>query len=117
MLNLAAEKANWGEKLPPRVGRGVCLQPSFETFIATIVEAEVDDKGEVALRRVTSVVDTGIAVNPDTVKAQLEGGLIFGLTAALWGEITIDKGASSSRTSTTTGCCASTRRRRSRFMS
>ena len=92
VLNLAAEKANWGEKLPPRVGRGVCLQPSFETFIATIVEAEVDEKGEVALRRVTSVVDTGIAVNPDTVKAQLEGGLIFGLTAALWGEITIDKG-------------------------
>jgi isoquinoline 1-oxidoreductase beta subunit len=92
VLNLAAEKANWGEKLPARVGRGVSLQPSFETFIATIVEAEVDDKGEVALRRVTSVVDTGIAVNPDTVKAQLEGGLIFGLTAALWGEITIDKG-------------------------
>jgi isoquinoline 1-oxidoreductase beta subunit len=92
VLNLAAEKANWGEKLPPRVGRGVSLQPSFETFIATIVEAAVDEKGEVALRRVTSVVDTGIAVNPDTVKAQLEGGLIFGLTAALWGEITIDKG-------------------------
>jgi len=92
VLDLAAEKANWGEKLPTRVGRGVSLQPSFETFIATIVEAEVDDKGEVALRRVTSVVDTGIAVNPDTVKAQLEGGLIFGLTAALWGEITIDKG-------------------------
>jgi isoquinoline 1-oxidoreductase beta subunit len=92
VLNLAAEKANWGEKLPSRVGRGVSLQPSFETFIATIVEAEVDEKGEVALRRVTSVVDTGIAVNPDTVKAQLEGGLIFGLTAALWGEITIDKG-------------------------
>jgi isoquinoline 1-oxidoreductase beta subunit len=92
VLDLAAEKANWGEKLPPRVGRGVSLQPSFETFIATIVEAEVDENGEVALRRVTSVVDTGIAVNPDTVKAQLEGGLIFGLTAALWGEITIDKG-------------------------
>src|SRR6267142_1541133 len=56
VLNLAAEKANWGEKLPPRVGRGVSLQPSFETFIATIVEAEVDENGEVALRRVTSVV-------------------------------------------------------------
>jgi isoquinoline 1-oxidoreductase beta subunit len=92
VLNLAAEKANWGEKLPPRVGRGVCLQPSFATFIATIVEAEIDEQGEIALRRVTSVVDTGIAVNPDTVKAQLEGGLIFGLTAALYGDITIDKG-------------------------
>jgi isoquinoline 1-oxidoreductase subunit beta len=91
-LNLAAEKANWGEKLPARVGRGVCLQPSFATFIATVVEAEVDEQGEIQLRRVTSVVDTGIAVNPDTVMAQLEGGLIFGLTAALYGEVTIDKG-------------------------
>src|SRR6478609_3980446 len=91
-LNLAAEKSNWGQPLPARVGRGVCLQPSFASFIATVVEAEVDEQGEVNLRRATSVVDTGIAVNPDTIVAQLEGGLIFGLTAALHGEITIDKG-------------------------
>ena len=52
----------------------------------------MDDGGEVHLRRITSAVDTGIAVNPDTIVAQLEGGLIFGLTAALYGEITIDKG-------------------------
>jgi isoquinoline 1-oxidoreductase beta subunit len=91
-LNLAAEKSNWGEPLPARVGRGVCVQPSFASFIATVVEAEVDELGEVRLRRVTCAVDTGIAVNPDTVRAQLEGGLIFGLTAALYGEITIDKG-------------------------
>jgi isoquinoline 1-oxidoreductase subunit beta len=56
------------------------------------VEAEVDDLGEVHLRSITSAVDTGIAVNPDTIVAQLEGGLIFGLTAALYGEIAIDKG-------------------------
>jgi len=92
VLNLAAEKANWGQPLPARVGRGVCVQPSFASFIATVVEAEVDEHGEVLLRRIISVVDTGIAVNPDTVMAQLEGGLIFGLTAALYGEITIDKG-------------------------
>jgi isoquinoline 1-oxidoreductase subunit beta len=92
VLNQAAEKANWGQPLPPRVGRGVCVQPSFASFIATVVEAEVDEYGEVNLRRVTSVVDTGIAVNPDTIMAQIEGGLIFGLTAALYGEITIDKG-------------------------
>lgn len=92
VLNLAAEKANWGAPLPPRVGRGVCLQPSFASFIATIVEAEVDERGEISLRRATSVVDTGIAVNPDTIMAQIEGGLIFGFTAALYGEITIDKG-------------------------
>ena len=91
-LNLAAEKSNWGEPLPARVGRGVCVQPSFASFIATVVEAEVDEQGEVRLRRITSAVDTGIAVNPDTIVAQLEGGLIFGLTAALYGDITIDKG-------------------------
>jgi len=91
-LNLVAEKSGWSQPLPARVGRGVCVQPSFGSFIATVVEAEVGDDGEVHLRRVTSAVDTGIAVNPDTVKAQLEGGLIFGLTAALYGEITIAKG-------------------------
>ena len=73
-------------------GRGVCVQPAFGSFIATVVEAEVDDDGEVHLRRVTSAVDTGIAVNPDTIVAQLQGGLIFGLTAALYGEITIERG-------------------------
>jgi isoquinoline 1-oxidoreductase subunit beta len=91
-LNLAAEKSGWSQPLPARVGRGVCAQPSFASFIATVVEAEVDEQGEVHLRRVTSAVDTGIAVNPDTIVAQLEGGLIFGFTAALYGEVTIAKG-------------------------
>jgi isoquinoline 1-oxidoreductase subunit beta len=91
-LDLVAEKSGWGQALAARAGRGVCVQPSFGSFIATVVEAEVDEQGEVHLRRVTSAVDTGIAVNPDTIVAQLEGGLIFGLTAALYGEITIDKG-------------------------
>jgi isoquinoline 1-oxidoreductase beta subunit len=91
-LDLVAEKSNWGERLPPRVGRGVSTQPSFGSFIATVVEAEVDEQGEVHLRRITTAVDTGIAVNPDTITAQLEGGLIFGLTAALYGEVTIDRG-------------------------
>jgi isoquinoline 1-oxidoreductase beta subunit len=91
-LDLVAEKSGWGQPLPARAGRGVCVQPSFASFIATVVEAEVDEHGEVKLRRVTSVVDTGIAVNPDTIVAQLQGGLVFGLTAALWGEITIKNG-------------------------
>jgi isoquinoline 1-oxidoreductase beta subunit len=91
-LDLVAEKSNWGQPLPARVGRGVSVQPSFGSFIATVVEAEIDEQGEVHLRRVSCAVDTGIAVNPDTIMAQLEGGLIFGLTAALYGEITIDKG-------------------------
>jgi isoquinoline 1-oxidoreductase subunit beta len=91
-LKLVAEKSNWGQPLPPRVGRGVCAQPSFASFIATVVEAEIDEQGEVHLRKVTSAIDTGIAVNPDTIMAQFEGGMIFGLTAALYGDITIDKG-------------------------
>ncbi|MFZ2075385.1 MAG: molybdopterin cofactor-binding domain-containing protein [Xanthobacteraceae bacterium] len=91
-LELVAEKSGWGQPLPARTGRGVCAQPSFGSFIATVVEAEVDNHGGVHLRRVTSAVDTGIAVNPDTIVAQLQGGLIFGLTAALFGEITIERG-------------------------
>jgi isoquinoline 1-oxidoreductase beta subunit len=91
-LELAAQKAGWGKSLPPRVGLGVSVQPSFGSFIATVVEAEIAPDGEVILRHVTSAVDTGIAVNPDTIVAQLQGGLIFGLTAALYGEITIKDG-------------------------
>ncbi len=92
VLDLAAEKSGWGQPLPPRTGRGVALQPTFDTSIATIVEAEVDRAGEVKLHRVTLAVDCGINVNPDTIVAQIEGGVIFGLTAALHGEITLDRG-------------------------
>ncbi|HEV7489343.1 MAG TPA: xanthine dehydrogenase family protein molybdopterin-binding subunit [Rhodanobacteraceae bacterium] len=91
-VNLAAEKSGWGTPLPPRVGRGIAAQVAFASFIATVVEVGVDEDGEITLRRVVSAVDTGIAVNPDTIVAQLQGGIIFGLTAALYGEITIDKG-------------------------
>ena len=91
-LDLVAAKSDWGQPLPERVGRGVCVQPSFGSFIATVVEAEVDAQGEVSLRRITTAVDVGMLVNPDSVEAQLQGGLVFGLTAALYGEITIKKG-------------------------
>jgi isoquinoline 1-oxidoreductase beta subunit len=91
-LELAASKAGWGTPLPARTGRGIALQSSFGSFIATVAEAEVDTHGEVHVRRIVSVVDTGIVVNPDTVVAQLQGGLIFGLTAALYGQITIARG-------------------------
>ena len=92
VLELVAKASDWGQPLPPRVGRGVSLQPSFASFIATVVEAEVDERGGVHLRRVTSGVDTGIAVNPDIIEAQLQGGLVFGLTAALYGEVTLRNG-------------------------
>jgi isoquinoline 1-oxidoreductase beta subunit len=91
-VNLVAEKSGWGSALPERCGRGIAAQTSFASFIATVIEAEVRDDGSVKLRRIVCAVDTGIAVNPDVVIAQLQGGLVFGLSAALWGDITIDKG-------------------------
>jgi len=91
-LDLAAEKAGWGSALPARVGRGVACQSVFGSYVAAIVAAEVDANGEIAIRRVTAAVDCGTIVNPDSVEAQIQGGLIFGLTAALYNEITIAKG-------------------------
>jgi isoquinoline 1-oxidoreductase beta subunit len=91
-LELVADKSGWGTPLPPRCGRGVSVQPSFASFIASVIECEVDEAGEVALRRITTAVDTGLAVNPDTIVAQLQGGIVFGLSAALYGEITLEKG-------------------------
>jgi isoquinoline 1-oxidoreductase beta subunit len=92
VLDLAAQKAGWGSPLPARTGRGVAVQVAFGSFIATVAQAEVDEHGEVRVQRIVSAVDTGIVVNPDTVIAQLQGGLVFGLTAALYGHIEIDKG-------------------------
>ena len=91
-LDLAAEKAGWGGALPARVGRGVACQSVFGSYVAAILEAEVDANGEIAIRRVTAAVDCGEVVNPDSVEAQIQGGLIFGLTAALYNEITLAKG-------------------------
>jgi isoquinoline 1-oxidoreductase subunit beta len=91
-LDLAARKSGWGKPLASRVGRGVGVSGAFGSFIATVVELEVDEVGEVHLRRIVSAVDTGIIVNPDTVAAQLQGGVVFGLTAALYGKIDIDRG-------------------------
>lgn len=91
-LELAADKAGWGAPLPPRCGRGVSVQPSFASWIATVAEVEVDKAGQVLLRRLVCAVDTGIAVNPDTIAAQLQGGIVFGLTAALFGEVTVENG-------------------------
>ena len=92
VVEQAAKLSGWGGALPARTGRGIAAQISFASFIATACEAEADENGEVNIRRIVSVVDTGIAVNPDTIVAQLQGGLIFGLTAALYGEVTVAKG-------------------------
>ena len=92
MLNLAAEKAGWGNPLPTGVGRGVSVQFAMGSYLSQIAEVEVSKDGEVNVRRVVCAVDCGQIVNPDTIAAQMEGGIIFGISAALWGEITLKNG-------------------------
>jgi isoquinoline 1-oxidoreductase beta subunit len=92
VLALAAEKAGWGQPLPERVGRGVSLQFVFATYMAQVAEVEVSKDGAVRVRRVVCAVDCGTVVNPDTVRAQIQSAIMFGTTAALYGEITLKDG-------------------------
>jgi isoquinoline 1-oxidoreductase subunit beta len=93
VLELAAEKAGWGQPLPPGSGRGISVLHVFgETYIAQVAEVSVSKEGEVRVQRVVCAVDCSTVVNPDTVKAQMESGIIFGITAALFGEITLKDG-------------------------
>jgi isoquinoline 1-oxidoreductase subunit beta len=92
VLDLAAQKANWGAKLPPGVARGIAGHFSFDSYVAQVVEASVAKDGAVRVHRVVCAVDCGTVINPDTVRAQMEGGIIFGLTAALKTEITLKNG-------------------------
>jgi isoquinoline 1-oxidoreductase subunit beta len=92
VLALAAEKAGWGQPLPERVGRGVSLQFVFASYMAQIAEVEVAKDGAVRVRRVVCAVDCGTVVNPDTVRAQIQSAVMFGVTAALYGKITLKDG-------------------------
>jgi isoquinoline 1-oxidoreductase beta subunit len=92
VLALAAEKAGWGQPLPDRVGRGVSVQLAFANYMAQIAEVEVSKDGAVRVRRVVCAVDCGTPINPDTIQAQIQGAIIFGITAALHGEITLKDG-------------------------
>jgi len=92
VLKRAAEKGNWGKPLPPRSGRGIALMHAWDTYLAQVIELRVGDDGEVTVQRVVCSVDCGTVVNPDTVAAQIQSGIIYGLTAALFGEITVKNG-------------------------
>ena len=96
VLQAAADKAGWGKPFQApdgrRGGRGLSAQFVFGTYMAQVAEASVDEAGEVRVHRVVCTVDCGTVVNPDTVVAQVESGVVFGLSAALWGEITLDRG-------------------------
>jgi len=92
VLNLAADKSGWGQALPVGSGRGVCVQQAFGSYMAQVAQVAVSKEGEVRVERVVCAVDCGMVVNPDTVRAQIEGGIIFGISAALFGEITLKNG-------------------------
>ena len=92
VLDLAAEKAGWGKALPQGRGMGIAVHKSFNTYAAQVAEVEVDAKGVVRVHRVVCAVDCGIVVNPDTVAAQIESAIVYGLTAALKSAITVKEG-------------------------
>jgi isoquinoline 1-oxidoreductase beta subunit len=92
VLELAAAKAGWGTPLPSGRGRGVAVHASFGSFLAQVAEVSVSPRGEVRVHRVVCAVDCGRIVNPDTIAAQMESAIAFGLTAALHGAITLQKG-------------------------
>jgi isoquinoline 1-oxidoreductase beta subunit len=90
-LDLAAQKADWGAPLPKGVGRGIATHFSFNSYVAQVIEASVE-KGAVRVHRIVCAVDCGTVVNPNQVRAQMEGGIIYGLSAALKSEITLENG-------------------------
>ena len=92
VLELAAEKSGWGTPLPAGRGRGIAVMEAFGSILAQVTEVSVDQQGAVKVHKVVCTVDTGWVINPDTIKAQMEGGIVYGLTAALKGEITIKNG-------------------------
>ena len=92
VLDLATSKANWGQPLSEGRGRGVAVIQGFGSYFAQVAEVRVDPSGQVHVERVVCAVDCGIAVNPDIVKAQIEGGVIFGISAVLFGKITVANG-------------------------
>jgi isoquinoline 1-oxidoreductase subunit beta len=92
VLNLAARMSDWGSPLPAGRARGIAVYKSFESYVSQVAEVSIDKDGVVHVHRVVCAVDCGPVVNPGIVEAQMQSGIVFGLTAALWGEITIDKG-------------------------
>ena len=92
-LALAAQKAGWDTPLAPRRARGIAMVESFGTIVVHVAEVSVSEDGDLKVQRITCAVDCGMAVNPDGLKAQIEGAIVFGLSAVLYGEITLNKGA------------------------
>ena len=92
VLELVERESQWGSTLPAGSGRGVAVFEGFGSFLAVVAQVSVRRTGRVTVERIVCAVDTGIVVNPDIVRAQIEGGVVFGLSAVLYGKITVDKG-------------------------
>lgn len=97
VLDLAAEKAGWLHPLTPgpvgtRVGRGIAVLSAFGSYLACVAEVSVSDDGNVSVTRTVTATDVGFIVNPDTLEAQVQGGTIFGITAVLYGQVTVERG-------------------------
>ena len=92
VLQRVADEAGWGSPLPEGRYRGIAVAESFGSFVAQVAEISLSDRGEVRIHRVVCAVDCGLFVNPDTIEAQMQSGIVYGLSAALMGEITIEGG-------------------------
>lgn len=92
VLELAAAKAGWGSKLPPGVGRGIAVVSSFGSYVAEVAEVSVAADGTPRVHRIVAAVDCGQVVNPEIIRRQVEGAIVYGLTAALYGRISLKNG-------------------------
>jgi len=92
VTELAAERAGWGRQLPKGRGLGIAAHRAFVSYVATVVEVEVDGKGNISIPRVDTAIDCGFCVNPERVRSQIEGAAVMGLSLAKYGEITLKDG-------------------------
>jgi isoquinoline 1-oxidoreductase beta subunit len=92
VVELVADRAEWGKKLPPRHGQGIAVHRCFLSYVATVVEVAVDDKGKLSVPRVDTAIDCGFAANPERIYSQIEGAAVMGLSLAKYGEISFKNG-------------------------
>ena len=92
VTELVADKAGWGKKLPPGHGLGIAAHRSFLSYVATVVEVAVDNKGNLSVPRVDTAIDCGFYINPERIRSQIEGAAVMGLSLAKYGEITLKNG-------------------------
>jgi len=92
VLKLAAEKSGWDGKAMKGKGRGIAVHKSFNSYVAEVIDVSVNDKGAISIDKVTCAVDCGLAVNPDVIRAQMEGGIGYGLGAVMRNEVTLTDG-------------------------